>query len=332
MKVSYTHPDCAPIRGLPASAAPPTSTDGGSLFKCCHCKQMLSLECFYFRDGKRTHTFCKMCNQEKLRQRKLKQYIKTNASCSLDDAPLYTIDVNMDFVCVRCDRTLSGAERYIKGKEGPQKYCKECQRESAKRAEKKYKEANLDAIKARSAEHYESNKDKVSERGKRRYQENREAIKDRHREYGKVYYRKNKKIIKEKAKKNRPRFRKYRSDYDKSRKNTDPNYKIRRLLSSRLVNAIKSQKVYKTHNTLELLGCSISEVRRHIESKFQAGMNWSNHGKHGWHIDHIVPCAAFDLTNENEQRRCFHWSNLQPMWASENQSKKDKTDGQLMLI
>ena len=51
-------------------------------------------------------------------------------------------------------------------------------------------------------------------------------------------------------------------------------------------------------------------------------MNWENYGK--WHIDHIKPISKFDMTDQEEQKKCFHWSNLQPLWAEENISKGDK--------
>ena len=54
-------------------------------------------------------------------------------------------------------------------------------------------------------------------------------------------------------------------------------------------------------------------------------MTWENHGA-VWHIDHIVPCCKFDLTNEHEQKRCFHYSNLQPLFAQENLSKQGRLD------
>ncbi|MDC3282434.1 hypothetical protein OAV46_05350, partial [Euryarchaeota archaeon] len=58
---------------------------------------------------------------------------------------------------------------------------------------------------------------------------------------------------------------------------------------------------------------------------FDTGMSWNNHGE--WHIDHTKPCSSFDLRNEDEQRQCFHYSNLRPMWANENLSKGDSFDG-----
>lgn len=77
----------------------------------------------------------------------------------------------------------------------------------------------------------------------------------------------------------------------------------------------------KSQSSLALLGCTIAEARAHLEAQFQPGMNWNNYGKHGWHIDHIRPCARFDLTDPEQQRQCFHYTNLQPLWAAENISK-----------
>jgi hypothetical protein len=51
-------------------------------------------------------------------------------------------------------------------------------------------------------------------------------------------------------------------------------------------------------------------------------MTFDNFGK--WHIDHIIPCASFDLTKPEQQRQCFHYTNLQPLWAFENLSKGSK--------
>lgn len=74
---------------------------------------------------------------------------------------------------------------------------------------------------------------------------------------------------------------------------------------------------------MELLGCDINFLRGHLESKFQKGMTWENYNHKGWHMDHIIPCAVFDMTNEEEQRVCFHYTNLQPLWAKDNISKSD---------
>ena len=103
--------------------------------------------------------------------------------------------------------------------------------------------------------------------------------------------------------------------------NNNPQCKIRRLYSTRIKAAIKIQSGPKAFKTIELLGCSVQECRQYLESKFQDGMTWENHGMYGWHIDHIIPCASFDLTDPEEQKKCFHYTNLQPLWAKDNLSK-----------
>lgn len=107
--------------------------------------------------------------------------------------------------------------------------------------------------------------------------------------------------------------------YEKNRKLTDAEFKLVKTLRSRLGNAIKRQKSNKNNGTIQLLGCSISYLKEFLEGKFKEGMNWENHGE--WHIDHIRPCVLFNLLDEEEQKKCFHYTNLQPLWAIENLSK-----------
>lgn len=94
----------------------------------------------------------------------------------------------------------------------------------------------------------------------------------------------------------------------------------RRLLNnlrSRLSHSLKRNS--KIKHTLEYIGCTLEELKNHLESRFIDGMNWDNYGK--WHIDHIHPCASFDLSNPEEQYKCFHFSNLQPLWEKDNLKK-----------
>lgn len=118
-----------------------------------------------------------------------------------------------------------------------------------------------------------------------------------------------------------------RAKYNKIKYHTDNNFKLRKNLSNRICHAIKNQSTKKITYTLELLGIQkIQEVRDYLESKFQKGMSWDNHGfgDDKWHIDHIIPCDAFDLTNEDEQKKCFHYTNLQPLWQRDNLRKSNK--------
>jgi hypothetical protein len=118
--------------------------------------------------------------------------------------------------------------------------------------------------------------------------------------------------------------KKWREDNRKRREN--PKTKIVIILRKRLNNAVKAISLggtvgWKYASTLELLGCSWAELEIWIENQFKPRMTWKNHGRK-WHIDHIVECCKFDLTREDEQRRCFHYTNLRPMWAKANVSRK----------
>ncbi len=75
---------------------------------------------------------------------------------------------------------------------------------------------------------------------------------------------------------------------------------------------------------MELIGCSSKELESYLETQFTEGMTWDNYGYYGWHIDHIKPCASFDLSDPEQQKLCFHYSNLQPLWAKENIKKSNK--------
>lgn len=111
----------------------------------------------------------------------------------------------------------------------------------------------------------------------------------------------------------------WHNEYQKQRYKVDYDFKMRCNLRARIRIALKSQGAKRLKNTEAIIGCSIHELRKHLESQFAEGMTWDNHGD--WHIDHIKPCAAFDLTNEEQQRECFHYSNLQPLWAVDNIKK-----------
>lgn len=116
--------------------------------------------------------------------------------------------------------------------------------------------------------------------------------------------------------------KKYMMDWHRHRRRTDPQYRIGNRLRSRIWHAIEAQCGEKAAMTEDLMGCSVAQARRHLEGLFTKGMSWANMGE--WEIDHLAPCARFDLENEEDQRKCFHFSNLQPMWKADNRSKGAK--------
>lgn len=113
-----------------------------------------------------------------------------------------------------------------------------------------------------------------------------------------------------------------RSLKEKELRKTNPQFRLDSNLRRRIHHALKGTS--KSSSAASLLGCDINFFREYIESKFLPGMSWDNYGLRGWHVDHIKPCASFDLTNPQEQVICFHYSNLRPLWAKDNLSKGKK--------
>ena len=108
----------------------------------------------------------------------------------------------------------------------------------------------------------------------------------------------------------------------KNCKDSDPHRRMRKNISSRISLALKDQNTKKAKGTTEYLGCSIKQAREYLEKKFVDDMSWDNYGK--WHIDHKRPCASFDLTDPAQQKECFHYTNLQPLWAGDNIRKGNR--------
>lgn len=108
----------------------------------------------------------------------------------------------------------------------------------------------------------------------------------------------------------------------KGRRKSDPVFRLRWNISRRVNYLLRG--IGKSARTVELLGCSVQELREHLEKQFKPGMTWENHSRNGWHIDHIKPCSSFNLADPEEQKRCFNYKNLQPLWMIENMKKGDK--------
>ena len=97
-----------------------------------------------------------------------------------------------------------------------------------------------------------------------------------------------------------------------------PEFRMRAYLRSRIVSAMKKRQ--KAGSAVRDLGCTVAELRAHLESKFQPGMTWENWGRGPgkWHIDHIRPLASFDLTDRVQFLQACHYTNLQPLWGVDN--------------
>jgi hypothetical protein len=139
-----------------------------------------------------------------------------------------------------------------------------------------------------------------------------EANKDKEKEVRDVWYAANKH-------KKQAYERQFRKEYYKK----DSTFRIGLNVRVRLGNSLKKIHAYSKISSIvkDNLGCSIQELKKHLESKFQPGMTWNNYGIKGWHIDHIVPISSFNLSDPEQLRKACHYTNLQPLWAKDNLKK-----------
>ena len=117
-----------------------------------------------------------------------------------------------------------------------------------------------------------------------------------------------------------------KAKYNKNRRlkfQNSPQFKIRVCFANRIRDAIKLNKAKKSKSSIALLGCSIDTYKDFLELRFSKGMSWDNYGK-VWEIDHIRPCASFDLTDPKQQIECFNYRNTQPLFSNQNRSKGAK--------
>lgn len=167
------------------------------------------------------------------------------------------------------------------------------------------------------AEYQIKNKEKIALRKKLKKDENPDITRQQGRRFYFNNKQKRKAYYKEWVKNNPTYSKKYTKEYRKI-----PTNKIAANFRSRLNKALKGKNRLKS--MIELTGCSIEHLINHLESKFTVGMTWDNYGIGGWEIDHILPCSSFDLTIPENQLKCFNYTNLQPLWVSDNRSKSNK--------
>ncbi len=117
--------------------------------------------------------------------------------------------------------------------------------------------------------------------------------------------------------------REYINARDRERCARDHAYRIGRRLRARLRWAVKAHFGEKSATSIELTGCTVAFLLEYLEARFKPGMSWMNYGSI-WHIDHRIPCASYDLAMASDQRTCFHYSNLQPLFGDENRRKHAK--------
>jgi hypothetical protein len=123
--------------------------------------------------------------------------------------------------------------------------------------------------------------------------------------------------------KNKDKICKQTSEYKQNKMNTNVEFKLEVRMRSRIYIAFTSKKSTKKERTWKYIGCTASFLKEWISYQLYDGMTYDNYGVL-WHIDHVKPCASFNLSNENESYQCFNWTNLRPLIANKNISKGSK--------
>lgn len=248
------------------------------------------------------------------------------------------IDGQTHRLCTCCDKMLL-IDMFDAHGTTHRSQCKVCKATK----DKQYREQNQESLRERRKQNYQANQETRIEKTrkyreshqewskeyqKRYYEQNKEDILD----YHKKYYVENREKVIAYTDKNRKRINRVMAIRTKHRRQEDPHFRIACALRKRLHAYLKYYKANKTVPTFELLGCSIEQFVSHLEKRFQPGMTWNNYGKWRrgqpmkWVMDHIRPCASFDLTDPDQQKQCFHYTNIQPLWDLDNIIKSDKLD------
>lgn len=155
----------------------------------------------------------------------------------------------------------------------------------------------------------EKNKDTLSEYHKKWSENKREHLIKYHKEW---------------REKNIDKHREYKRKYEKYRKDTDPIYKLINNFRTAIYQVLKENQVQKNGHYFDILKYSPENLIEHLENKFKDNMTWGNYGK--WHVDHIKPISAFQITEigDDEFMTCWSLKNLQPLWGDENIRKSNK--------
>lgn len=291
--------------------------DGKEYKICSKCKDLKIVDDFFKRktsaDGYRND--CKACSKlsDQKRSGKRKEQRQTRE--------ILTEGVK---ICRICGDEKELSEFHIKRGtvDGHRSECKEC----VKDIKKKYD--NPEKRKEYDKKRYDENKEQILERKKEYHQENRDKILHQKEQYRNDP--KNSSRIKDYLENYREEHRQEMRDYIKKYKveNREKYYKYRNdnphIIAWRSVlhSTLKRMNTSKSDHTIKLLGYSADELKEHIQSQFQPGMSWENHGD--WHIDHIIPVTKFD--SDSPINEVCALGNLQPLWAFDNLSKSNKLE------
>lgn len=210
--------------------------------------------------------------------------------------------------CSKCGKIKNIDEFYLSKRytDGHISQCKDCKRKTSRT----WKKNNPKKVKANWRKWAEDNVNKLKEKSRIRYYNDPEKARNRVRQW----------------RKNNPDKRKaQKKRWKNKRLQRDPNFKLRRRVSSIIQLRLKNRSSSKNgRSTFDFLPYTLGELKQHLENQFQPDMTWQNYGQ--WHIDHIKPDSSFSYTSveDKEFQECWALKNLQPLWAKDNLKKSNK--------
>lgn len=259
-------------------------------------------------------------------------------------------------VCSKCKRKLELCYfgRDNQKKDGLRNHCKDCRRESNKISCKKYQDKHKEKLNKQKKEYYQKNKEKLLFQKKQYYQENREKLVQDKRDYRKENPEKHKEILKrcrlknlEKRKlrdkenysKNRTKKLEWQKEYasnnrDKISKSfkrryyTDNNFRIRVSIANSFSTRLRNKNITKDISTFEYTGFKIKDYVDYLSKDQLWNEYFVSSGK--IHLDHIIPCSAYDHTDQEEIKKCWNPRNLRLLPAEENMKKSNTLDMDLV--
>lgn len=204
-------------------------------------------------------------------------------------------------ICSKCnlEKELKSFYKDKSHLDGLTSSCKECY--------KLYKNNNKELQQKWAKNNYENNKNEIKLFNKEYYNNNKEQHFNRMKKWNEL----NPDYSKNYSKENKDKINKKRRELH----SLYPEKKIKAILRNRLIELLIKNKSKKSKSALFLIGCEIKEAILYIESLFFPEMSWENHGVI-WEIDHIIPCSSFDFNIVEEQQKCFHYTNLQPLFKT----------------
>lgn len=273
--------------------------------KCKACLEEKELSEFYKNSKTRDGLFskCKLCVENK---------IKIPKKSSIEDGVKCCTTCGITKELKDFDNCKDCVDKHINN-------CKVCQGKK----KKEYRENNVEKIKENQKNWRDTNKEYKKQKAREWYLKNRDRILEK----AKEHYEENKVEIQKYKKEWDILNRDYLNEKERQRKLEDPLFKlthnIRGLMHQSFKRACKGT-YKKSDKTENILGCTIQEFIEHLQSLFTEGMTLENHGncEECWHIDHKIPISS--AKTEEEIIKLNHYTNLQPLWRSDNLSKSNK--------